>query len=394
LRHQNTGILILITILKNGTLLTPREEFPGEPLVFQDGRIQSVGFPADRSLPPADQEFDVTDFWVTPGLIDIHTHGADGFDTMDANKEALQGISAFLAQRGVTSFLPTTLTAQTKQIQAAIDTIDQFASELKGARVMGIHLEGPYLNPDYKGAQPADLIRAANPSEYQPWLEHPKVKLMTLAPEVDGAMALIQAGQEVEMEFAVGHSGASYELMLAAADQGLRQATHTFNGMQGLHHRRPGTVGAVLMDERIFTQVISDGVHLHPAMVELILRIKGTEKTILISDSMRATGLSDGEYDLGGQRVLVEQSIARIPSGSLAGSTLTLDTAVKNTMAFCSLPFREVLPMATSVPAKAMGWQDQIGELKPGTQADVICFDADLTPRMVFIGGELIVDNL
>lgn len=383
----------MITHIVNGTLLTPEKIIPKGPLVIKDEVINYVGYPEERTLLLADRVINAAGMWITPGLIDIHTHGADGHDTMDATKEAIEGFSTFLAQHGVTSFLPTTITATKHDIQAAIDNVTQAAADVTGAKIMGIHLEGPYLNTAHKGAQPEALIRKADPDEYKAWVDHDLVKLMTVAPEMDGVLDLIEAGQRNGLEFAVGHSGATYEVMQEAANRGLRQATHTFNGMLGLHHRRPGTVGSVLVDDRIYAQVIADGVHLHPAIIQLIVKAKGIHKTILISDSIRAAGLADGEYDLGGQSVRVEQSIARISSGSLAGSTLTLDAAIRNIMDFTSLSFMEVLPMATSVPAEAMGWKDQVGVLRAGARADVVCFDADIVPRFVFVAGELIYDN-
>lgn len=375
--------------LVGGTILTPLEQLTGHTLIIKDDDISAI-IPDHLHGQTDTHRIDVSGMWVTPGLIDIHTHGANGHDTMDATPEAMGGIGEFLARHGVTSYLPTTITATQRKIQNAIDNIERFRSVIDGARIAGIHLEGPYLNPAHRGAQSEALIRKADPEEYKPWVEHDLVKLMTVAPEIDGVLDLIDVGQRHALEFAVGHSGAAYEVMQEAADRGLRQATHTFNGMLGIHHRRPGTAGSVLTDDRIYAQVIADGVHLHPAIIQLIVKAKGINKTILISDSMRATGLVDGEYDLGGQRVRVERSIARIPSGSLAGSTLTLDAAIRNIMDFTSLSFQDVLPMATSVPAEAMGWMGQVGVLKPGARADVVCFDAEIVPRLVFVAGELI----
>jgi len=378
--------------LVGGTILTPHEQLTGHTLIIRADDIFAI-IPDDQHEEADTQRINASGLWITPGLIDIHTHGANGYDTMDATPEAMDGFGEFLAQHGVTSYLPTTITAAQRDIQNAIDNIARIISDTGGAKIAGIHLEGPYLNPAHRGAQPEALIRKADPEEFSSWIEHDLVKLMTVAPEIDGVLDLIDDGQRHGLEFAVGHSGAIYEVMQEAADRGLRQATHTFNGMLGLHHRRPGTVGSVLTDDRIYAQVIADGVHLHPAIIQLIVKAKGISKTILISDSMRATGLEDGEYDLGGQRVRVERSIARIPSGSLAGSTLTLDAAIRNTMDFTSLSFHEVLPMATSVPAEAMGWMGQAGVLKPGARADVVCFDAEIVPRLVFVAGELIYEN-
>jgi N-acetylglucosamine-6-phosphate deacetylase len=384
---------MLRTIITGGTILTPYQRLSGHSLIFERDKIIDILPDLSPIEEVGGKVFDASGLWVTPGLIDIHTHGADGYDTMDATPEALQGYSQFLAQQGVTSFLPTTVAASKEDIQSAIDTVAQMIASVDGARLLGIHLEGPYLNAAHKGAQPQEQLRKAQKAEYHPWITHDLVKLFTVAPEIEGVMDLISEGQDHGVEFAVGHSGASYEVMQDAVNRGLRQATHTFNGMLGLHHRRPGTVGSVLTEERIYAQVIADGVHLHPAIVKLIIKAKGVERTILISDSIRATGLKDGEYTLGEQAIYVNEGIARISSGSLAGSTLTMDTAVRNTMKFTSLSFPEVLPMATSVPSKAMGLDDQIGILKPGARADIVCFNAMLNIRKVFIGGELVVEK-
>jgi N-acetylglucosamine-6-phosphate deacetylase len=380
----------LDTILRGGTILTPYEELIGHQIIINGDTIESIqpvsdGKPDSRSV----DLIRADGLWITPGLIDIHSHGAAGSDTMDATPAAIQNFGRFLVQHGITAYLPTTITAAQENIQAAIENLVDF-NDPQGARIMGAHLEGPYLNAAYKGAQPEAHLRPAQKNEYLPWIENGVVKLITVAPEIDGVPDLISEGRDKSVAFAVGHSGASYEVMQAAADRGLSQATHLFNGMTGLHHRHPGPVGSVLTDERIFAQVIADGVHLHPAIVKLIIRAKGIERTILISDSMRATGFGNGDYDLGGQIVRVKDGVANLLTGSLAGSTLTLDQAVRNTMAFTSLSFQEVLPMATAVPAKAMGMDDQIGLLKPGAKADLVLFNKNIEVTLVMCNGKIV----
>jgi len=219
-------------------------------------------------------------------------------------------------------------------------------------------------------------------------------RLITVAPELDGALALIAQWVGEGVEFAVGHSGASYEQVLKAADHGLRQATHTFNGMLGLHHRIPGTVGAVLADDRIYAQVIADGVHVHPAVVKLLVRTKGVSRTILITDAICAAGLRDGEYNLGGQTITVREGISRTAAGGLAGSSLTLDAGLRNVINYTGLSLEEALPMATSVPAEAIGLAGRKGVLVPGADADVILLDADLNVRLTVVAGQIVYQSI
>ncbi|MBA7581853.1 N-acetylgalactosamine-6-phosphate deacetylase [subsurface metagenome] len=226
-----------------------------------------------------------------------------------------------------------------------------------------------------------------DPLEYRKWLDSGIVRLVTVAPENPGALEFIDKAVNQGVKFSIGHSGASYDQVVEAADHGLNQATHLFNGMLGLHHRAPGTAGGVLMDERIYAQIIADGVHVHTAMIKLSVRAKGISKIILITDSIRGAGLPDGYYDKHGQQFTVKDGIARTPMGGLSGSTLTLDEAIKNMIKFTSMPLNDVLPMATSVPAEAMGWQEQRGVLKPGADADVVVLNEDFNVEKTFVLG-------
>jgi N-acetylglucosamine-6-phosphate deacetylase len=276
----------------------------------------------------------------------------------------------------------------------AIENIKRCPQPNKGAQHLGAHIEGPYLNKEHRGAHPPNQLRKPNPKEYRAWLDTGVVRLITIAPELDGALELFNEGNDRGVKFSIGHSGASYEQVSDYADRGLCQATHVFNGMLGLHHRLPGTVGAVLTDDRIFGQVISDGVHLHPAVVKLIVWCKGKYRTILISDATRATGLRDGDYEAGGLKYVVKQGIARTLEGGLAGSTLTLDVALRNIMSYTGLPFQEVVPMATSVPSEAIGLGGQKGILAPGADADVVIFDQNFIIQYTIISGEIAYKNV
>lgn len=377
------------TLVAGGRVLTPAALLPDHAVVMEDGRIVSI----TRGRPEGsfDRVIDASGMWVVPGFIDVHVHGGDGFDAMDATPEALLGMGRFFARHGVTAYYATTTSAPADSILAAIETVMTTPQPRDGARHLGVHVEGPYLNPAHCGAQQVSDMRDPDPEEYGNWLESGVVKLVTVAPERPGVMEFIREGAREGVEFAVGHSGASYEQMLEAANHGLRQATHTYNGMLGLHHREPGTLGAIMTDDRIYGQLICDGIHVHPAMVKLLIRAKGAARTILITDSIRAAGLPDGEYDIGdGQIATVRNGIVRVPSGSLAGSTLTMDAAVRNAIAFTGMSLQEVLPMATSVPAEAMGLAGKKGVLAVGADADLVLLDPDLCVRMTLVAGEVV----
>ncbi|MGQ9686923.1 MAG: N-acetylglucosamine-6-phosphate deacetylase, partial [Thiobacillaceae bacterium] len=321
-------------------------------------------------------------------------HGSAGHDMMDATAEALEAMSRFLAAHGVTSFLPTTVAASRERTSEAIANVSRHGRACSGAQPLGVHLEGPYLNPDQRGAQPPQHLRPPDPAEFSDWLASGAVRLMTLAPELPGALELIDRGHREGIEFALGHTAAAYEQVLEAADHGLRQASHTFNGMPALHHRSPGTLGAVLADGRLYAQVIVDGVHVHPAIAKVLFRAKGVNRTILISDAMRAAGLNDGLYDLGGQSISVRGGVARTAAGSLAGSTLSLDAAVRNALRCGDMSLPQALPMATSVPAAAMGLAAVKGRLAPGADADVVLLDDALNVRLTIVAGQVVHDRL
>ena len=375
--------------IRNGRLLTPHGVLQEHELVMADGRIEAL----QRAGAKSGNFLNARGLWVAPGLVDIHIHGAMGHDVMDATPEALRTVANYLAQHGVTSWLPTTMSASREAIDAAIANVSSCPQPLNGAQHLGVHVEGPYLCERYRGAQAQEALRPPDPAEYGDWLSNDAVRLITLAPELPGAGNLIKAGRRRGIEFAIGHSGADYETVLATADRGLRQATHTFNGMASLHHRRPGTLGAVLDDERIFAQLIGDGLHVHPAMVRLLLRAKGRDRMLLISDSMRATGLGDGDFDLGGQAVTVQQGMARTQDGALAGSTVTLDEILRRVMQFTRLTIEQVLPLASAVPAAAMNMQGRKGVLQPGADADVILLDDEARVQLTVVAGRVVYDR-
>lgn len=359
-------------------------------LLLAEGYIEGVeGGPSNAP------GFDATGCVVLPGFIDLHIHGSAGHDTMDAMPESLPAISRFLAQHGVTGFTPTTMTAPHPPTLAAVQNVtaalaSAVTAPMPGAAILGLHLEGPYISPRFPGAQAKENIRQANLAEFGELLAAGPVKLITLAPEEPGASVLIDAALAAGVRVIIGHSAASYDQAIASFDRGVSQATHTFNAMTGLHHREPGVVGAVLTDDRIFAQLIADTVHVHPAAMAVLARCKGPDRLLLITDAIRATGLPDGESELGGQPVFVRDGACRLADGTLAGSILTMDGALRHFLAATGWPLERAWPVTSRTPAVALGIDSEYGAIASGYRADLVVLDDDLEVVATIVGGRIV----
>ncbi len=377
------------TAIRNGKIITPQTILHDQALIINEQTIEGLG--SDSSSPNT-SVIDAQGCYVVPGFIDVHVHGGDGHDTMDATPAAIHGMAAFYAKHGVTSYYPTTMTMPAPAIQAALENVEKCPQPSKGAQHLGVHVEGPYLNLQYKGAQPPEYFRPPIPAEYGQWLETGVCKLITVAPEIAGSLEMIQELTAQGVEFAIGHSAATYDEAVKGFDAGVRQVTHVFNGMVGLHHREPGALAAILTDDRVDAQLIADGIHVHPAMIRMLIRAKGAEHVILITDAIQAAGLSDGDYSLGGQAVTVKDGIARIANGSLAGSTLTMDKAIRNMVSFTDLPLQKIIAMASAVPARAMRLSNK-GKLAAGCDADIVLLNRELEVMLTIIGGKIVYQS-
>ncbi len=359
----------------------------GHTLILQDGLIEGLRPPADLERQRDDQRIDGRGRYVLPGFIDLHLHGGKGFDVMDGSYASLEGLCAFLIQGGVTSFLATTMTDSAERINAALRAMSNFADST-GAPLLGAHIEGPYLNRDYRGSQAETHLREPKREEYLPWLETGLIKMITMAPEIVGGAGLMREALAQGATVSIGHSGADYEAATRYFAAGARQVTHTFNGMPGIHHRQPGLFVAALENPDVTFQIIPDGIHVHAAVVRMLVRLVGIERVVVITDAMLATGLGDGQYATGDALVTVKDGQARSPSGGLAGSTLTMEGALRNVMRFCDLSLAQALPMLTRVPARSIGMYPQKGSLKAGADADIIIWDEDMGAQATFIMGE------
>ncbi len=376
--------------IAGGTVITPLDIFEGADILIDDGKVAAVG----PGLADSDvaRTIDAGGRIVAPGYIDVHTHGSAGHDTMDATREAVEGMATFFAAHGVTSFCPTTLTQAHEDIMASVCAVYECQEKPieGGAQPLGVHLEGPYIEAGKKGAQPEEHVRNASVGDYKDLFSLGNIRLITFAPEIEQNKELIGFARSRGAAAVVGHSAATYEQMVEAVNLGINHATHTFNQMEGLHHRKPGTVGGVLLLREIYAEFIADGVHLHPAVVDMIVRLKGPEKALLITDAISGAGMPDGDYELGGQKIVVKEGAVRLADGTLAGSALTMDQAVRNVRRFTGRPLSECIQMATLTPARSIGVADRKGSLERGKDADVVILDQDLNVASTMVMGEVV----
>ncbi len=373
-----------------GTIVTPKEIIHKGQVVVEGGKIVDMG-PWDGSS--TGRILDFRDCLVAPGFIDLHIHGSGGSDVMDASLQGLNRLSGFLAAGGVTSFLATTYSAPQNDILAVAGTVRNVARKgTEGAIVLGLHLEGPYINSERRGAQSAAHIRGPSVEELDEVyrVAGDALRIVTLAPELDGALEAVAWLRSKGVVPSAGHTDATYDEMMAGVEAGFSHVAHLFNGMRAFHHREPGVVGAALEDDRVSVELIADGLHLHPAALRLAAGRKGAGKTALVSDSVAPAGLGDGEYELGGERVRVEKGRCLLGSGALAGSTIRLSDAVRNMVELAGSPVAEAVEMASTTPAEILGLAEMKGRLAPGMDADLTVLDKGFSVRLTMVGGRIV----
>ncbi|MDR3490929.1 MAG: N-acetylglucosamine-6-phosphate deacetylase [Gammaproteobacteria bacterium] len=378
-------------ILSGGNVYTSEGVLTNKALVIQDGVIQKI----TKKMSEENNHFVFPDnYHILPGFIDLHVHGIKNADVMDATADALDTICQALAAEGTTSFLATTMTADTDEIDAAVETIQHYICSNKkvGAEILGIHLEGPFLSPKKMGAQPGDKIQLPNVHLLRQWQKKSgnAIRLVTLAPEQTNCIELINYLVAENIICSIGHTNATYAQTVDAIAAGCTHVTHLFNAMSGIHQREPGAVTAALLSNKVMTELIVDGFHLHPAIVELTFKLKGKDNILLVTDAMRAKCMQDGCYDLGGQAVHVKQGQAQLADGTLAGSVLSMTTAIKNMMKFTGCELIDTIKMTSENPARALNVFSQKGSIVINKDADIVVLDDDLNVVMTVVQGKVV----
>lgn len=363
-------------------------------VLVKDGRIAAIvpeGTANGNALPADILSIDGKGGWLLPGFIDMHVHGGFGGDFMNADSDSYDRITRFHSSHGTTGMLATTMTASKEAIEAVLNAVTAYQqSGMPYAPLIGVHLEGPFISEKWPGAQNPAHITDPQLDWLQAWQEkHPGlIKMLTLAPERKGAKKTIAWMAENGIIAAAGHTDAYYADILSAADAGLTHAVHTYNAMRGLHHREPGTLGAVLTDDRIYAEIIADGEHVHPAAIAVMLASKPLDKVIIVTDAIEAAGMPDGTYELGGLAVVVKDGTARLREGNnLAGSSLTMIKAFRYMLNHTKLNINEVSRLASGNPARELRIYDETGSIAEGKFADLVLTDTELHVEQTWVRG-------
>jgi len=374
---------------------TPFEEISDAVVVVQGSKIAAVGPIGKVELPRGVREIRASGKTIVPGFVDVHIHGAGGHDVMEGTREALEIISATVAARGTTSLVATTVTASEKETRESVAGIahfilntSQYATRELSAEILGIHFEGPFISPARRGVHPAKWIAAPSVELLEQFLRKARgtALILTLAPELPGALELISAARKAGLVVSLGHTDATYEQAQAAIEKGASHAAHVYNAMRPFSHRGTGVIGAVLTSPKVSAELIADGVHVDEAAMRMLFELKTPERVILVSDGMSATGMPDGKYQLGMFEVKVSGGVARNAEGKLAGSTLTLDRALRNMVAM-GVPLSSALRMVTANPARQVGLGARKGTLAAGADADLVLLDEKLEVAGVMTRG-------
>lgn len=374
-------------LLTGGRVIEDKTLREGHALLFSDRVLSCI--PEDAADGIDAERIRLNGEYVCPGLVDIHVHGARGIDIMDATDEAVDNLSLAMARNGTTAFAPASVTAPMPELEAAVEAVRRgMRRTLPGAALIGIHLEGPWIEPEMKGAHPPEWILAKPDAE---WVAEraDAIRILTYSPVLDPDHTFLRRLLELGVVPSLGHTTADFDAARSAIEAGARSITHLFNAQMGLHHRRPGMIGAAAVTE-VMCEFIADGHHIRSELFEPLCRLIGTDRLILITDAIRAAGLSDGEYDFAGGRVRVEDGLPVQPDGTIAGSSLALNRAVQNFRLATGRPLPEVIGMAARNPARLLGLTRK-GSLDPGSDADIVCLDEDLNVAMTFVGGRRVV---
>ncbi|EAF4915577.1 N-acetylglucosamine-6-phosphate deacetylase [Listeria monocytogenes] len=378
-----------MTIIKNVKVCKDNELI--DMSVVTEGHLIKEVLPKNKIIAEEYSEeaiFDGNGGLLIPGMIDVHIHGAKNYDMMDGSTESIQAVSMACAETGCTSFLVTSVSSSLEDLIQMIRQTKKVIGKEKGAKIAGIHLEGPYLNIEKKGMQNPAHLRHPDLKEMKKIFDEADglIKMVTIAPELPGGIELIDFLKKRGVVVAIAHSNATYEEAQDAFEKGASHITHCFNAMPAIHHRAPGLVAAALENDSISVQAIVDGVHLHPGIVRLIHKIKGPDKMVLTTDALQAMGVGDGEYIFGGHQVTVTEGVARLQDGTLASSTVTMNKSLRLSNEF-GINLQDTILMATSTPADILGMKN-LGRIEKGYSADLVLLDKKFEVLSTWINGE------
>ncbi|NCU17712.1 N-acetylglucosamine-6-phosphate deacetylase [Pallidibacillus pasinlerensis] len=381
--------------IKNAHIFLENKEKIHGSIYIESGKIKKIY--AEQSLLDADnfhigvRVIDATNLNLIPGFVDVHIHGANGADTMDATETALDTIAQFLPKEGTTSFLATTITQSHKNIEAALKNVASYKNKPGQAELLGVHLEGPFIEKSKAGAQPVQHIIKPDIELFMKWQEisEHSIRTVTMAPEMDDDGRFIKTLVKAGINVSAGHTAAGFTGIKKAVNYGISQLTHLCNAMTGIHHQDIGVVGAAFQLKELKAELIADGIHVVPEMLQLIYNNIGSERLILITDAMRAKGMPDGNYELGGQKAIVRDGKALLEDGTLAGSILKMCDGVKRMYTLEGVSMTDIIQMASVNPAKQIGVYDRKGSITVGKDADLLLVDDDLNIRYTFCCGEI-----
>ena len=373
----------------NGTLVTESSLVPNASLHIKYGKVEKISA-SQANLGRDAVKVDVHGAYVSPGFIDLHVHGTGGYDSTDATRMALSGLREALLPYGVTTVVPTLLSSPANLTHTFLNAVRSEASvNERGAKVAGAHLEGPFLNASERGVHLEENLRAPSVEVFNEFADGYRglIKIMTLAPELDGALAVIRECKSAGIVASIGHTNATYAEARAGIEAGISHSAHTFNAMSRLQARDPGTVGAVLSSDTVYAEVIADGIHVHPSNVNLLIKLKGTARTILVTDAVKPAGTKAKEFEMGGIEAAVRDGAVLTPEGTLCGSILTMDRAIRNVHSWTNLSIPEVIRMASLNPARQIGIAKTTGSLVEGKDADIVILDKQLNVKATYVRG-------
>ena len=381
----------MMTALIHAQIVTPFRVIENGTLLIEGRQIAGVGRESEVHVPGGATVYDCRGMIITPGFIDLLVHGGGGWGFADMSIEAVQNISDFFFRHGTTGLLAALYSKPEKQMLADVERIAEFIRSSVGSNVVGMHLEGPFINKGLHGAMKAEYLWEPAVRRWQALHKAGSgyIRLMTIAPELQGADEVMRAAARDGVVLSIGHSSADYDEVVKAIDNGAAHVTHMFNAMKPFHHRTPGLITAALLHNELKVELIADGIHVHPAVMKLIYRVKGDGGIILITDAIRASGMPNGQYSFMDQKISVLDRKAYLEDGTLAGSTLTMDQAIKNMVQMAEVPLEDAVRMGSLNGAKVLGVEHQKGILAVGKDADIVVMDQDFQVAMTIAIGEV-----